>query len=141
MPRFITHGTPQDFVRKRGSDGNDSSGIPRARASVSPQAVVMVGPLRWKELHGRPSLPALDLSAESAWLAGPFARSLPCGACRNHWLSMLRDSPPDLRSRQAYLAWTVARHNEVDIRLGKPTLSIEDAAAMHDLCIRLTRSV
>ena len=92
---------------------------PRSRLSLRRQRLdpAMWGPPLWAELHARPE--TCDLATEPAWLAA-FARRVPCGDCRPHWLSLVRDTPPDLTSRQAYHAWSVAAHNAVNARLGRP---------------------
>ncbi|HEV2292452.1 MAG TPA: Erv1/Alr family FAD-linked sulfhydryl oxidase [Tepidisphaeraceae bacterium] len=84
------------------------------------------GPMMWKELHDRPNLP-LEIERERAWLTA-FAGRLDCGDCRQHWLSLLTVDPPDLSSPAAYARWGVRMHNAVNLRLGKPEMSFEDAA-------------
>jgi hypothetical protein len=58
------------------------------------------------------------------YLRTGFAESLPCGACRQDWLRMLADTPPDFGK---FFEWTVNRHNEVNLRLGKPVISVKQA--------------
>jgi hypothetical protein len=76
----------------------------------------------WAEIHSR----ALrhDGSDDSAFIATVTAR-LPCSTCRPHWLAFLGATPPDFGP--GYFAWTVAAHNEVNTRLGKPIVSIGQA--------------
>jgi hypothetical protein len=81
------------------------------------------GPELWAKLHGRALLGA-DQN-EMAWLAD-FARQIPCGACRAHWEKMMVNTPPTLGD---YFAWTVDRHNEVNLKLGKAMISDEEAQA------------
>lgn len=76
----------------------------------------------WGELHRR----ALEVGAgtdDTAWLE-TFAGRLPCGDCRTHWRAMLADHPPHWPT---YFAWTVARHNQVNRRLGKPEIPVAEA--------------
>lgn len=75
----------------------------------------------WADLHER----ALTVDGDdSAWL-GEFSLRLPCGPCRSDWLRMLRDTPPAFGD--AYFAWTVDRHNEVNRMLGRSVLSLREA--------------
>jgi Erv1 / Alr family len=87
------------------------------------------GPQLWAELH-RWALTA-DLADAPQWL-DRFAARVPCGDCRRHWLAGVSDSPPPLESRERLFAWTVARHNAVNRRLGKPEMSLEDARRLWD---------
>lgn len=82
----------------------------------------LAGNLLWSALHRRAlAVPAGE--SDAAWLAG-FRQAIPCGDCRKHWDAMLAATPPDW---SAYFAWTVARHNEVNRRLGKPEMGLEEA--------------
>ncbi len=61
---------------------------------------------------------------DPAWLDA-FALRLPCTGCREHWQATVQRTPPG----DAFFAWTVMVHNEVNARLGKPLLTIEAALA------------
>ena len=58
------------------------------------------------------------------WLAG-FREILPCGDCQRHWDQMVAATPPP--TAPDLFVWTVARHNEVNRRLGKPEMGLEAA--------------
>lgn len=79
----------------------------------------------WMELHGYAwSYPevatAADQRAARAWLAD-FARRLPFGCvCRREWLAMTEAVPPPVGGRAELYWWTVAAHDAVNHRLGKP---------------------
>jgi hypothetical protein len=79
------------------------------------------GPPLWKELHEQ----ALSGSLPNEWLAA-FEARLPCGVCRQHWREMLADLPP----QPDFFAWSVAIHNGVNRKLGKPELTLTQAAAI-----------
>lgn len=53
---------------------------------------------------------------------------LNCG-CIAHYATYLTEHPPALDSFDAYRRWTWELHNAVNMRLGKPVVSYEDAAA------------
>lgn len=76
----------------------------------------------WAELHRR-GLAAPPGQDDGAWLI-EFRMQLPCGGCRLHWDAFCASMPPDWGN---YFAWTVAAHNEVNRRLGKPELTVEEA--------------
>lgn len=51
--------------------------------------------------------------------------------CRKHWKEMVEKYPPDFSSRAGFFAWTVDRHNDVNIRLGKPTVTLNEAVGLY----------
>lgn len=75
----------------------------------------------WAELHARPGQ-WTGADVERAWLER-FVGRVPCGDCRAHWKAYTTANPPDLSGPQAYYGWTVAAHNAVNRRLGKPEWS------------------
>lgn len=77
------------------------------------------GPDFWKRLHQ-------EKAPTPEWLAD-FNKSLPCGVCGSHWLEYLKANPPDFGD--GWFAWTVAAHNAVNRRLGKPEMTESDARA------------
>lgn len=83
------------------------------------------GPAKWAELH-RWAMKG-DLPTASRWLDS-FAASLPCGECKQHWLNLVRDNPPDFGSNEALFDFTVGLHNMVNISLGKPQMTLDEAA-------------
>lgn len=99
---------------------------PVAAATTPDDLMAKVGPPLWGNLH-RWALSA-DLTQATAWLDG-FARTVPCGECARHWLEITRRTPPDLKNADSLFAWTVERHNEVNLRLGKPVLDVAAARA------------
>lgn len=78
----------------------------------------------WAEMHRRALVTFGD---DSAYLETVTAR-LPCGTCKPHWAALLAAKPPTWG--EAYFAWTVAAHNEVNARLGKPLVTVEEARAI-----------
>lgn len=48
-----------------------------------------------------------------------FAQQYPCARCRSHLLPMIKEYPPKLESRRAFVYWVWQRHNQVSRRLGK----------------------
>lgn len=99
----------------------------KAAQARKQELIETAGPLLWAELH-RWALTA-DLANVTDWLKA-FAMRLPCGTCRQHWREMLNRTPPHLSSNDALFAWTVERHSEVSAKLGKPTLTIDEARAL-----------
>ena len=87
------------------------------------------GPIKWKELHSR-GLCSLSMEHESDWFDA-FLRGLPCPDCRRHFEEFLGRSPPVFSDRQAFFEWTVAAHNFVNRRVGKPEITIEAARFLH----------
>lgn len=75
----------------------------------------------WGELH-RWAL-ATEGSEDARWMV-LFRLRVPCGECRKHWDGMCVETPPTWGD---LFAWTVARHNEVNRRLRKPEMTVEEA--------------
>jgi hypothetical protein len=64
------------------------------------------------------------------WLRG-YRRRIPCGACVEHDDRWTAANPPPLDGdTAAVFVWTVARHNAVNERLGKPLVTMDDARAI-----------
>lgn len=97
-----------------------------------------LGRALWAELHtyawAFPAQPSAgDLRGARAWLA-EFTARLPFGcACRREWSTMVAAVPPPLHSGTAFYWWTVAAHDAVNQRLGKP-LSAPAYSLAHPLC-------
>lgn len=112
-------GTPREDQRPQPTRGIEAASF---RSQYPPP---FAGAELWAEIHRRAL--AHDGSDDSAFIATVTAR-LPCSTCRPHWLEMLERTPPDFG--ETYFAWTVKRHNEVNLRLGKPVLTIAEAEAI-----------
>lgn len=104
------------------SDEEAERRVERAIAQAPAWLRGVPGPMLWAALHGR-ALAQGTGEADAVWLAG-FRQILPCGECRQHWDRMLAATAPIWGE---YFAWTVARHNEVNRRLGKPEMGLEAA--------------
>lgn len=86
----------------------------------SKEALTKEGPKLWAELHRRAlSGAAASLPEERVWLSG-FASRLACGECRQFFVAYLREHPVAL---ETYFDWTVALHNAVNLKLGKPIMT------------------
>jgi FAD-linked sulfhydryl oxidase len=46
----------------------------------------------------------------------------PCAVCKEDFRRDIDEHPPDVSSREALSVWVCERHNEVNAKLGKPTL-------------------
>lgn len=105
-----------------GVDQEAGGGVPAPapKATINP----MYARWLWGEFHARTLSWAGGEDGE--WLVA-FARRLPCGECRVHWLGMVARTPPDWAD---YFRWGVARHNEVNARLGKEQITERDAQAI-----------
>lgn len=53
----------------------------------------------------------------------------PCGVCRDHMKEYISQNPPESAKNAFY--WTWQFHNAVNSKLGKPTLSYEDALNLY----------
>jgi hypothetical protein len=100
---------------------------PRRQESIPPPPKSFVlpppsyGPPLWQALHERARSHYGD---DAEWLA-QFEKRIPCGSCRKHWQEMMGLTP---QNPDDYFSWTVDRHNEINAKLGKPTLTLDQAA-------------
>ena len=101
-------------------------GAMTAEAQAEPLRTVaaLAGPALWEELHSAPV--AVYWREWERWLAA-FALRIPCGDCRREWEALCRDMPPVLDSPRSFLLWTFEAHNRVNVRLGKPSMSLQEA--------------
>lgn len=92
------------------------------------------GPRLWAELHTMARTVCLDTPAHVKTAKQRFqiwSGLISCGECAADWEKLLKEHPPDFSSQEAYFAWTHARHNDVNIKLGKPILSREEADRLY----------
>lgn len=64
-----------------------------------------------------------------------FSRQIPryttgC-KCKEHWAKEVKANPPKYGPNGEFFAWTVEIHNQVNKRLGKPTLTVEQARKLY----------
>ena len=90
-------------------------------------ALERLGRKLWKDLHAKAaSLPGQlaedQVEKLESWLSA-WEEGIPSWggcACKRHWLEVKARIPADFSSGGAFLQWTVAAHNAVNLRLGKP---------------------
>lgn len=88
------------------------------------------GPKIWKWLHGM----ALDWDGSAENLNGILTlitNAVPCGECKKHWVEMIKSNPPKATNADDFFAETVAWHNQVNARLGKAEMTVEDARKIY----------
>lgn len=89
------------------------------------------GPRQWERLH-RTCLTPMGEGEFRDWMAAFTALIANKGGCecRRHWNAMISATPPPWAGTPAQrFEWSVARHNEVNLRLKKPEMGVEAAAA------------
>lgn len=92
------------------------------------------GPPVWRNIH---KLAATAVSTRERLrfkqVMHDYQRSLPCPTCRKHLVAIMKEMPVDksLDSPESLLRWTWRLHNDVNLRLGKGTVSIESCFDMH----------
>lgn len=118
---------------KRQADGSYAVDLQKPEGAVPaplpPGAVEVRAPAfnggnLWALWHRR----ALDWSGgdDTEWIKREIMARLPSCSCGNHAASYLAAHPPVWAD---YFAWTVAFHNAVNARLGRPLLALEEARA------------
>jgi len=87
----------------------------------------------WRELHNYPLvLVSWNAATCEAWYRD-WERRIPninCD-CRRHWKELVEKNSPDFGSPLAFFVWGVDRHNDVNRRLGKPEVSIDEACRLY----------
>lgn len=98
---------------------------PGKPAAGKPPVATMetAGPKLWAEWHIR----ALAFTGDDTAYLMVLWSKLPCGECKGHFLQLIQQNPP--RFGEAYFGYTVDLHNLVNKRLGKPTMTREEARA------------
>lgn len=80
------------------------------------------GPNLWGALH------TLGLTGTlTPEFVQEFARVIPCPSCGSHFKDLLDEFPLPITTDQ--FEWTVALHNQVNARIGKPVFTVEQARA------------
>jgi hypothetical protein len=100
------------------------------------------GPAAWKFLHAAtfayPDDPTEKHKEDALKLFQSLASMLPCGDCCVNYSNefSIASISKHLHSKDALSRWLVDLHNRVNIRLGKPTLTYDEVAALYpdDTC-------
>lgn len=87
------------------------------------------GPKLWDQLHRR-ALVATPLWRESQWL-NAFHAAIPCPICREHFGWARGKYPADFTSNDALFVCTWRWHQEVNLRMNKPDITLEAARALY----------
>lgn len=86
------------------------------------------GPGLWREYH----LWALDPNRDPEFLfIGKLVVRLSCGTCKNHFVQILKEHPLDFSTPETCFAGTNLHHNLVNLSIGKPEMSVEDARKLY----------
>lgn len=94
--------------------------------------VEFFGPCTWKTMHAisftygtDPFHPTPDEEEAAVNFFNSLAHLLPCGACRTHYESYLKQNPVDTSSREALSKWVYDLHENVNKRNHKDGLSYD----------------
>lgn len=81
------------------------------------------GRAAWSALHAYPTNHAHDWywATAQVWYLTEWLPMVPryC-ECQAHWQEITKKLPPDFETAEAFYQWSVAAHNAVNARLGKP---------------------
>lgn len=85
------------------------------------------GNMLWKQLHTQAyNHNGTDDSAFIANFGKQIPRFMTGCPCNEFWNKWIKENPPRYGVNE-YFEWTVKAHNAVNIKLGKPVMSLEDA--------------
>jgi hypothetical protein len=90
------------------------------------QSAPVWGPPLWDELHRW----ALAYTGTPDDKLRSYSLKIPCGECRRDWLRIIKDVPPP-KSAAEMFGWSVAVHNVVNRKLGKPEMGEAEARAIY----------
>jgi FAD-linked sulfhydryl oxidase len=71
----------------------------------------------------------VTVAVDATALAGLVTMSMPCVDCRAEWQACLAALPPPDAATSDLFPWTVEVHNLVNARLGRASLTLEEALA------------
>ena len=111
-----------DYVWEKYLDRSDPERIKAKMAETGPEL--------WKMLHVFAYFWKGKKTSAIKFL-GFFSRKILCGQCRSDWQKIVSELPPDLKTDESLFAWTVLVHNEVNKKLGKPELSLDEAIQLY----------
>ena len=63
-----------------------------------------------------------------------FAALVPCPTCRDDFQRIIRESPPRCEGRANICRWAAEAHNEVNRKLGKPEVSVDEIVRKAGSC-------
>ena len=93
------------------------------------------GPKLWQFLHACsfafPESPTPDQTEAFRKLLEALRVLLPCPLCRDHYNTFLEENPAPATCGSELQKWLVDFHNDVNTRIGKPPLSLDQAKDMH----------
>lgn len=100
------------------------------------------GPAAWKFLHAAtfayPDVPTERHKEDALKLFQSLGSMLPCGDCCVNYSNefSIASISKHLHSKEALSRWLVDLHNRVNARLGKPTVTYDEVAALYpdDTC-------
>jgi hypothetical protein len=93
------------------------------------------GPFFWMTIHivalGYPSKPSYTEKRSAKQFFESLANLIPCPVCREHYKKHITKTPIStyLDSKKDLFKWTVDLHNAVNMSLGKPMWTVEEALA------------
>eukprot|EP00667_Euglena_gracilis_P020401 EG_transcript_22093 len=94
---------------------------------TGPAFVEELGRSTWKLLHTMaeryPEVPSFQDQRMAQQFIESLSQLYPCEKCRLHFQENLRQFPPDVSSRAAFVDWAILLHNQVNQQLGKPLWS------------------
>ncbi|PFH32299.1 Erv1 / Alr family protein [Besnoitia besnoiti] len=101
-----------------------SAGTKKPAAPLSPPNREQIGRASWRVLHSMaaryPEVPNSRQVLEAAAWIFAFSALYPCQICRLEFFPILRQLPPRLDSRNAFVLWACAAHNRVNEDISAP---------------------
>ena len=89
------------------------------------------GPALWTVMHSfayaYPDRPTFEERAAATAFLDSLRDLIPCPECKKHYAENMETNSPNLETRQAFAAWVVDLHNNVNGRLKRRAWTPEEA--------------
>ena len=118
--------TTNDARIRKSVDENEEQRILDAAIATCPLSREDLGTGTWGLLHSIaanfPEKPSTVEKVQARRFFDALGDLYPCTVCKEDFRREIDEHPPDVSSREALSVWVCERHNEVNAKLGKPTV-------------------
>lgn len=89
--------------------------------------------LKWYNLHLYPYTFTWNEKNAQRWLYEWLMDLQQFTCCHQDFVNIISKTKPDFSSADGFFAWGVDRHNDVNQKLGKPIMSLEEAKKVYNI--------
>lgn len=107
------------------SNNYNNNALPRTQEQINIQKQSL-GSCSWTFLHAFaatfPKKPTLQEQVKARQFIKLFSEFYPCKYCAEDFQEYIEEYPPEATSREALSYWMCEAHNNVNVKIGKPTM-------------------